>query len=143
MKLNRIAITVPSNNEEFIGVDWGSARVGLARGSLLARLAEPLKTVPADQALAEIEGLVPVNQAVGIVVGLPRSLQGQETAQTKAVRQWVDNAKSQIKLPFYWQDEALTSSAAASRQAKDIDAAAAAAILQDFLDTPEAERVRC
>lgn len=129
------------HNEEFIGVDYGSARVGLARGSSAARLAEPLKTVPADQALAVIGRLASDNNVAGIVVGLPRNLAGDETGQTKTVRQWIDTAKKQIKLSFYWQDEALTS--AAAKNSSDIDADAAAAILQDFLDTPEEERVRC
>ncbi len=122
-------------------MDYGSARVGLARGSSAARLAEPLKTVPAAEVLKEIESLSRHNQAAGIVVGLPRSLDGQDTQQTELVRQWAKGAKELIKLPFYWQDEALTSAAAA--KADDIDAAAAAIILQDFLDTPEDQRVRC
>jgi putative holliday junction resolvase len=134
---------VDHNNQEFLGVDYGSARVGLARGSLIARLAEPLKSVPSDKALPEINRLASDNGAVGIVVGLPRNLSGDETNQTEHVRHWVDTAKKQIKLPFYWQDEALTSATAAAQEAGDIDAAAASAILQDFLDTPEEDRVRC
>lgn len=122
-------------------MDYGSVRVGLARGSSAARLAEPLRTVTQPKAIEEIAKLAKDNQAAGVVVGLPRSLGGNETEQTKTVRKWAETAKSAIKLPFYWQDEALTSAAAA--KARDIDAAAAAAILQDFLDTPEEERVRC
>ena len=129
------------SNDEFIGVDYGSVRVGLARGSSAARLAEPLRTVAETDALAEIISIAEDSQAAGIVIGLPRNLEGKDTAQTKLVRDWVNTAKDKIGLPFYWQDEALTSAAAA--YANDIDAAAAAGILQDFLDTPEEERVRC
>jgi len=132
---------VRHNNHEFIGVDYGSVRVGLARGSSAARLAEPLKTVPEAEALAKIASQAKANQAVGVVVGLPRSLEGKDTQQTILVRDWVKTAKDKIALPFYWQDEALTSAAASKTD--DIDAAAAAIILQDFLDTPEEERVRC
>jgi putative Holliday junction resolvase len=109
----------------------------------MARLAEPLKTVPSGQELAEINRLAAENNAVAVVVGLPRSLDGNDTRQTGAVRNWVETAKQAVGLPFYWQDEALTSAAAAAGKAADIDAAAAAVILQDFLDTPEEERVRC
>ena len=122
-------------------MDYGSVRVGLARGSSAARLAEPLKTVPAAAAVAEIKKLIAENEAAAIVVGLPRSLDGDDTQQTKLVRQWVKSIQSEVDAPFYWQDEALTSHAAAG--AAEIDAAAAAIILQDFLDTPEEERVRC
>jgi putative Holliday junction resolvase len=134
---------VSHNNQEFLGVDVGSARVGIARGASLARLAEPLKTVPASGAVEELADLADQNQTAAIIVGLPRSLDGKDTDQTKAVREWVKTACQQIQLPFYWQDEALTSVSAAAGKADDIDAQAAAVILQDFLDTPEDERVRC
>jgi len=93
-----------------------------------------------------------------IAVGLPRNLSGDDTAQTAWVRQWVDKAKDKLNVAFYWQDEALTSRKAADeiRKSKhefripnsefrgvDEHAMAAAIILQDFLDTPETERVIC
>jgi putative Holliday junction resolvase len=125
-------------------VDVGDKRVGIARGSSSARIAEPLKTVPADKALEEIAATANELQADGIVVGLPRGLDGQETAQTEKIRGWVRTAQHQIELPFYWQDEALTSAAIEKSATKaGIDAAAAAVILQDFLDTPVQQRVRC
>jgi putative holliday junction resolvase len=134
------------NHQEFLGVDVGAVRIGIARGNLAARLAEPIKTAPAGQAVAELLNLSNKNQATGIVVGLPRSLDGTETEQTKSVRQWVRAAKTQIRLPFYWQDEALTSRAATSKMQNvksniDEHSLAAAIILQDFLDTPESDRL--
>jgi len=131
---------------EFIGVDVGAARVGLARGSDAARIAEPLKTIEAKEALNELKVLTDTRRISGIVVGLPRGLDGQDTPQTVAVRQWVEKAKNSLNLPFYWQDEALTSHSAEQHKIDPkigADAYAAAVILQDFLDTPEAERVRC
>lgn len=134
-------------NEEFLGVDVGSARVGIARGSGLARLAEPLKTVPAAAAVSELKKLADGSAAAGIVVGLPRGLDGSETGQTRTVRAWVAVVQPVINLPFYWQDEALTTVSADSRRPDSrgagSDAEAAAVILQDFLDTPKEERVRC
>jgi putative Holliday junction resolvase len=132
------------HNEEFLGVDVGSTRIGIARGSSIAKIAEPLKTVPANQALSELSDLIDKNSVAGIVVGLPRNLDGNDTTQTKAVRQWVKDAMSLIKIPLYWQDEALTSNVA---EAKSIsphgsDAEAAALILQDFLNANKAERMR-
>ena len=128
-----------------MGVDVGSVRIGLARGNTAARLSEPVKTVSAAQALDELKKLAAQNMAAGIVVGLPRSLDGSETAQTEAVRKWALAAKHELKLPFYWQDEALTSSTASNRNPKiagpDIDAEAAAIVLQDFLDSSESDRV--
>jgi putative Holliday junction resolvase len=132
-------------HQEFLGVDVGAVRIGIARGNTAARIAEPLKTVPAAQAAAELLDLSDKNQAAGVVVGLPRSLDGAETGQTKAVRQWVQSVKNRINLPFYWQDEALTSQRAESLKPKPegpgVDAEAAAIILQDFLDSEESDRV--
>ena len=123
----------------------GDKRVGLARGSTAARLAEPLKTVPAGLAVAELSSLAAQNQAAGIVVGLPRSLDGQETSQTRSVKAWTKQAQTSIDLPFYWQDEALTSRAAEHYAETTVgtDAVAAAIILQDFLNTPMDQRIRC
>lgn len=130
----------PDNPKEAVGVDVGSARVGIARGSTAAKLSEPLKTVPAAAAVEEIAALDPDF----VVVGLPRSLDGNETRQTAYVRDWVRSAMRRIDKPFYWQDEALTSHAAeSSDDAAGRDAVAASVILQDFLDTPEAHWVRC
>ena len=120
---------------EYLGVDVGAARVGIARGNSAARLAQPIKVVAADQAMQVLFELAQTQSASGIVIGLPRSLDGQETAQTKDVRQWADELKKQISLPLYWQDEALTS------QKADTDDKAAALILQDFLDSAESDRV--
>lgn len=135
----------PDTPEEYIGVDVGSVRVGLARGSSVARLAEPLRTVQAVDALAELKDLVEKSHAAGIVVGLPRNLEGRDTAQTEYVRQWAARAKEAINRQFYFQDEALTSKTAElnRKQSGPADAEAAALILQDFLDTPKEERVRC
>lgn len=141
---------------EILALDVGAVRVGIARGSSTARLAEPLKTVKAEDALAEVQKLIRQNEAGAIVVGLPRNLSGEDTSQTRWVRQWVKQAKKEIGRPFYWQDEALTSKQAISnkqlirqtqgRKAKsnvDEHSLAAATILQDFLNTPQDMRIMC
>jgi putative holliday junction resolvase len=132
------------NPEEFLSVDVGSARIGVARGSSVARIAQPLETIAAGMAIDRLKEVVDENRTAGVVVGLPRSLAGEDTAQTRYVRDWVNEAKAQINLPFYWQDEALTTKQAEGLGVKNhtVDAQAAAIILQDFLDTPEEDRVR-
>lgn len=127
-------------------MDVGLAKVGIARGSDQAKIAQPLKTVPEPKAITELKSLAEKDHAVGIVVGLPRGLESQETKQTETVRRWTKTAMERINLPFYWQDEALTSKIALSREVAKLtgeDAIAASVILQDFLDSPEDRRVRC
>lgn len=135
-------------HEQLLGLDVGQSRIGVARASSMARLAEPLMTIKTPQAISDIQKLIKEYGATTLVVGLPRGLNGHDTPQTNWVRDWVVKAKAKIDTPMYWQDEALTShlAEAKSQTAKhpqDTDALAAAIILQDFLDTPEADRVIC
>ena len=136
---------------EILALDVGATKVGIARGSSAARLAEPLKTVKASETMFEVQKLIKQNKVEAIAVGLPRNLSGEDTGQTRWVRQWVKSAQKEISLPFYFQDEALTSQQAATKvqspkskvQSFDEHALAAAAILQDFLDSPPHERIMC
>lgn len=80
----------------------------------------------------------------GIVVGLPRRLDGRETEQTVRVRRFADRLRALTALPLAFQDERLSSREAERRLAlverdwrrrkRTLDAAAAAVILQDHLD---------
>lgn len=124
---------------KYLGIDYGSARVGLATANSDAKLASPLKTVTPDKVAAEIAELLPDV----IVVGLPRSLDGRETPQTLAVRRYTDDVLDGLSGELVFQDEAGTSSVAEDRlkesgrkyAREDIDAEAAAIILQDYLDS--------
>jgi putative Holliday junction resolvase len=136
------------DNKEYLSLDVGLKRTGIARASEMARLAEPLLTVPTTELVKTLKELIKEHDVSAIVVGLPRSINGNETEQTTWVRDFVAHAKNKIDLPFYWQDEALTSQIAQAKKAvhkkvHDIDSLAAAIIMQDFLDTPELDRVMC
>lgn len=132
---------------EILGLDVGLARTGIARASNVARLAEPLQSVPTERAIETLSLYLKDHPTEAIAVGLPRSLKGDETKQTAWVRNWVDRAKPKIQAPLYWQDEALTTKSAKSLEKKarnaDTDSIAAAIILQNFLDAPEADRAMC
>jgi len=136
------------NPEQLLGLDVGLKHTGIARASAGARLAEPLMRVPTEKVVATLINLIKEYNIRTVVVGLPRNLSGDDTKQTTWVRDWVKQVQRKIHMPFYWQDEALTSRIAqakrlSSKKIQDIDSLAAAIILQDFLDTPEAERAIC
>lgn len=129
----------------YLGMDYGSVRIGLSVGNDEARLARPLATIKNDSSLAtQLKQIIKTQDIHAIVVGLPRGLAGQNTAQTLSVRAQVTQILNQadISLPLYWQDESLTSELAekelsarrASYKKSDIDKLAASLILQDFLD---------
>jgi putative Holliday junction resolvase len=140
---------VDSSSKGYLGLDVGLKRTGIARASGAARLSEPLTTVATTSVLKTIKDLAEEYNISAVVVGLPRNLHGYSTQQTNWVREWVVNAKNKIDLPFYWQDEVLTTRIAEAKKltygkkVHDVDSLAAAIILQDFLDTPEANRVIC
>jgi putative Holliday junction resolvase len=125
----------------YIGLDVGNKRTGMARASNAARLAEPLKTVPTEEVVPTLKKMAAEDDIESVIVGLPRNLNGDDTAQTEWVRGWLQNAKAELpEITFHWQDEALTTHEAQKRLGKNItevDAYAASIILQDFLDTGE------
>jgi putative Holliday junction resolvase len=142
-----------------LGVDVGTRRLGLALSDASASLARPWQTIPAGatpRASAEaVAALVRPSSSddlaagdtedIGvIVVGLPRRLNGDDTHQTALARQIAATLTELTGLTVHLQDERLSSLEAESRLAlreKDwrkrkekLDAAAAAVILQDYLD---------
>lgn len=130
------------NGSSVLALDVGAQRIGVARASVIAKIASPLTTVIHDASVVEsIMGLIKQEDAGILVVGLPRNLQSQETAQTRSVRDFVTLLQEHITIPVYFQDEALTSNKAeAELEARrkpyakgDIDALAATYILDDFL----------
>jgi len=130
-----------------LALDVGTKRIGVAASDLTVRFARPLATLDAGEATPrELQALVAKQQAVGLVIGLPRGLEGQETAQTQLVRKFAERLKPHVQLPYYWQDEAVTSRQAEEELEQrgkpykkgDIDALSATYILEDFLrDHPE------
>lgn len=137
-----------------MGVDVGDRRVGLAISDASRTLARPLTTVKvrdvADavnrvaQTIAELasdeDGLD------AIVVGLPAKLDGSPTNATPRVQAFIDALRSRTTVRIVTEGERLTSREAESRLAvnerdwrkrkEKLDAAAAAIILQDYLDRP-------
>ena len=130
---------------EILALDVGSRRIGVARASSRAGLAEPLKTLKTEAAILQLQKMIKENDVEAIVIGLPRSLSGEDTAQTRWVRDWASRAKTELGIPLYWQDEALTTQVAEDQhqggKVHDVDALAAAVILQDFLTTAKEARV--
>lgn len=143
---------------KIIGIDWGSKRVGTALASDQAKIAAPHKTLANDKDLtAKIAALCQDETVELLVIGLPLNMQGEETAQTAVVRQWGETLAKHVGLPLQWQAESLTSvesahspdvdpvrsrsprggrSRAFGRAASNgVDSAAAAIILQDYLNT--------
>lgn len=136
-----------------LGIDYGERRIGLALSDATGLLARPWKTIQrtgnpvqvAQSLASEIAALrEEADSLAAVVIGLPRRLTGEHTHQTQAVITLAERLRSLIDLPVVLQDERLSSHEADSllaRREKDwrkrktqIDAVAAAVILQDYLD---------
>lgn len=136
-----------------LGIDLGERRIGLAISDASATLARPLRVLEraasdeaaVDALMEEIDRLSHDDPLGSIVIGLPMKLDGRPTEQTPRVRVMANALASRISIPIVFQDERLSSHEADERlatQERDwrkrkakLDAAAAAVILQDYLDS--------
>lgn len=128
-------------------VDYGRKRVGLALADPLRLFAQPIGTYTADEAVSVLRGVFEAEGLSVIVVGWPLTLDGEEGEATQFVQPFVNrlrNAFPGVEL-VKW-DERFTSEMAKAaireagprrRHRRDrgrIDTAAAAIILQEYLD---------
>ena len=129
---------------KILGLDVGEKRIGVAKADSKVRIAVPVGFVAVDGSeWQEIARIARLNGTNLFVLGLPRSNEGKETAQSQYVRNFARELTKNVpgaKVSF--QDESLTSVLAEERlksrrknyQKGDIDAEAATIILQDFIE---------
>jgi putative Holliday junction resolvase len=137
-----------------LGIDYGSKRVGLALSDATGTLATPWRQV--ERPASEVHTLRAMVELVEqlrrdedglavVVVGWPRRLDGRPTHQTAPVEAFARALEQQTGIRVVLQDERLSSAEADARLAerghrdwrtrkRALDAAAAAVILQDYLD---------
>lgn len=136
-----------------LGIDYGERRIGLALSDATGLLASPWKQMRNDgnvgsaaRRLAEEVRLLQAQDdgLDAVVIGLPRRLDGSATEQTPRVQELAALLAAAITAPITLQDERLTSHEADEllaqrehdwrKRKQQVDALAAALILQDFLD---------
>jgi putative Holliday junction resolvase len=135
-----------------LAVDVGQRRVGLAISDPTGTLARPLTTLTVtgaaeavDRVVEEVVRLELEDDGLSaIVVGVPARLDGSGTDYTRQAQAFIDRLRARTTLVVLAADERLSSYEAESRLAlrerdwrkrkQKLDAAAAAVILQDYLD---------
>jgi putative holliday junction resolvase len=136
-----------------LGVDLGRKRVGLAVSDASGTLARPLRTLALtgsrkdalEQVVAEIRTLAAEDEGLALVViGRPTHLDGTPSEETAHVEAFARALQGRTRMKIAYENERLSSREAESRLAlrerdwrkrkERLDAAAAAVILQDFLD---------
>lgn len=130
-------------SKTIISLDVGEKRIGVAVADLGVKIAVPYDTFPVNGSeIQSIADLVAQEKAHLIVVGYPRNQSGEPTKQTAYVQEFTKKLAN-IPAQIEFQDESLTSVMAEERlsahgrpyRKSDIDAQAAAIILQDYIET--------
>lgn len=130
-----------------LGLDIGEKRIGVAISDFEEILASPLETITYRDECKAIESIVALVEKYDIkrlVVGLPYSLSGEQGIQAGKVKDFVARLKTVINIEICYQDERLSTVTAGNllmeagvkktKRKEKLDAAAAAIILQAYLD---------
>ncbi len=133
----------------YIGIDYGTKRVGLAVSDEEGRVAFPLEVVGEKDALARASALALERKAKAVVIGESKDLSGRDNPVMTQVRSFADALARAAGAPIIFEPEFMTSAQASRigrgehpRNARKqgapaqekLDASAAAVILQSFLD---------
>jgi putative Holliday junction resolvase len=144
------------NSGRLLAVDWGEVRVGLALSEESQVLASPLETLVRRKGkrfpMPRFLELVETHQPVGVLVGLPLTGEGEEAESAAAAREMAETIGKRTGLPLELWDERLTTARALAAireqggstrgRRKDVDALAAAVLLQHYLDTRRTAETR-
>lgn len=129
-----------------LGIDFGTKRVGLAITDPERMFAFPYKVMERttrDAMFMELLGIIEDEKIADIVIGLPLSLDGEDTLTTRQVRNFAASLQRRVDLPIHLVDERLSSIAAEEelkeaglwdrKRKKNLDSQAAKVILETWL----------
>jgi putative Holliday junction resolvase len=134
-----------------LALDIGLRRTGVAVSDELGLYAHPRPAIhhrTTAELLREVARLCREERAEAVVVGLPLSLSGADSAQTAHVREVAAALRARVEIPVIEWDERLSTAQAARsvkgpsrRKGGELDSAAAAIVLQAVLDSRKAVRL--
>lgn len=128
---------VTNSPRSFLAFDFGTRRVGVASGNSLTRRASALRAIAAEgeARFAAIAALISEWQPDALVVGVPFHPDGAPHDNTRRAQRFARQLHGRFGLPVHEVDERYSTTEARSDGARDLDAAAAAIILEQFLNT--------
>lgn len=128
---------VPTSPRSFLAFDFGLKRVGVAAGNSLTRQATPLRTIAAegDERFAAIGRLIGEWQPDALIVGVPVHPDGAPHDNTRRAQRFARQLHGRFRLPVHEVDERYSTTEASASGARDLDAASAAIILDQYLRT--------
>ncbi|WP_027177952.1 Holliday junction resolvase RuvX [Maridesulfovibrio bastinii] len=130
-----------------LGIDFGLKRVGLAISDTEGIFAFPLKVIERttrDALFTELLEIIEREKVENIVLGLPLSLEGEDTLTTRQVRNFAKSLERRTEIPIHLVDERFSSITAEeelkeagrwnSKTKKNLDSQAATVILRTWLE---------
>jgi putative holliday junction resolvase len=127
-----------------MGVDYGFRRIGIALSDALGMIARPFAIIQRQTNatdFARLRAIIDHEQVAKLVVGLPTDSDGAIGQQAQRVIRWAHKLSAVIEIPIVFWDESHSSQQAETirgvhqgRSQRHIDDAAAAVILQEYLD---------
>ena len=126
----------PGGREQsFLAFDFGTRRVGAASGNTVLGRAQPLKTLEAtgEARMQAIARLVDEWRPDALVVGVPVHPDGAPHENTARAQRFARQLHGRFRLPVHEVDERWSTTEALAEGARDVDAAAAAVILDQYL----------
>lgn len=139
--------------DRYLGLDIGEVRIGVAVSDELGSIASPVATIPRkSDVVAALRRLVATYTPAALVIGLPVGLSGREGPQAQATRDFAEELGAALGIPLEYYDERMSSSIAEQalisqgtrreKRKQQIDAMAAAVILQGYLDNQRWKKSR-
>jgi len=130
-----------------LGIDYGTVRIGLALSDPTGILATPLPFLDNNspsQVISAMTALIETHQITGLVIGMPRNMDGTYGPSAQKVRDFIAQIQQSISLPITPIDERLTTAQASKQLSsiglnqkqlrKKVDSSSASLILQQYLD---------
>ncbi len=120
---------------KILGIDYGLKWIGIAMSDDGNKMAFPCETFENNFKLFNrLNELIKREDIYKIIIGLPLNKNMKPTAQTAEVESWTEKLIKEVDLPIEFENEILTTKAAVLGGAKNIHSAAAAILLQSYLD---------
>ncbi len=137
-------------NSPILGIDLGDKTIGVAVSDKQRTVASGLKTIWRKKFSSDVKLLIELiryRQIGGIILGLPKNMNGSEGPRCQSTRAFAKNLSERVEIPITFWDERLSSVAAEKalleanisrkRRSEVIDYVAASYILQGALDRLE------
>jgi len=121
----------------YLGIDYGTKRVGIALSDQEGRFAMPHKVLPnSKKFFNELETIIRDNLVETVILGESKNFKGEDNVVMEKIRKFKDELETKVGKRVIFEPEFLTSHQAARIQGQHekLDASAAALILQSYLD---------